>query len=53
MQRSQDAGARGGAVYDMLHLQAARRCRANRILTINLRHFQTFAPDLKHSIALP
>jgi hypothetical protein len=37
----------------MLHLQAARRCRANRILTINLRHFQTFAPDLKHSIALP
>jgi predicted nucleic acid-binding protein len=53
MQSSQDAGARGGAVYDMLHLQAARRCRANRILTLNLRHFQTFAPDLKHVIALP
>jgi predicted nucleic acid-binding protein len=53
MQSSQSAGARGGAIYDMLHLQAARRSRATRILTINLRHFQTFAPDLKHLIALP
>src|SRR5207253_695886 len=25
MQSSQGAGARGGAIYDMLHLQAARR----------------------------
>jgi hypothetical protein len=23
------------------------------VLTINIRHLQTFAPDLKHSIALP
>jgi predicted nucleic acid-binding protein len=53
MQSSQGAGARGGAIFDMLHLQAARRCRATRILTINLRHFQTFAPDLKHLIMLP
>jgi predicted nucleic acid-binding protein len=53
MQSSQSAGARGGAIYDMIHLQAARRCRAMRILTINLRHFQTFAPDLQHLIALP
>jgi len=53
MQTSQAAGARGGAFYDLLHLQAARRSRAQRILTLNLGHFQTFAPDLKHSIALP
>jgi len=53
MQSSQSAGARGGAICDMLHLQAARRCQAGRILTINLRHFQTFAPDLKQSIVLP
>ena len=53
MQTSQKAGARGGAIFDMLHLQAARRCRATRILTINLRHFQTFAPDLKKLIMLP
>ena len=53
MQSSQSSGARGGAIFDMLHLQAARRRRATRILTINLRHFQTFAPDLKHLIVLP
>lgn len=53
MECSQQAGARGGAIFDMIHLQAARRSRAKRILTINLRHFQTFAPDLKHLIVLP
>ena len=53
MQRSQAAGARGGAIFDMLHLQAARRCKATRILTINLRHFHAFAPDLKDLITLP
>jgi predicted nucleic acid-binding protein len=53
MQSSQKAGARGGAIFDMLHLQAARRGRADRILTINVRHFQTFAPDLKSAISLP
>jgi len=53
MQTSQSVGARGGAVYDMIHLQAARHCRATRIFTINLRHFQNFAPDLKSRIVLP
>jgi predicted nucleic acid-binding protein len=53
MQSSQAAGARGGAIFDMLHLQAARRGKAVRILTINVRHFQTFAADLKDIIALP
>jgi predicted nucleic acid-binding protein len=53
MKASHKVGARGGALYDMLHIEAARRCRANRILTINVRHFQTFAPDLKHFIVLP
>ena len=53
MQGSQAAGARGGAIYDMLHLQAARRGEAARILTINVRHLQTFAPDLKEIISLP
>jgi predicted nucleic acid-binding protein len=53
MQNSESVGARGGAVYDMLHLQAARRGKANRILTINVRHFQIFAPDLRDRITLP
>jgi hypothetical protein len=37
----------------MLHLQAARRGSAKRILTVNVRHFQAFAPDLKNIISLP
>lgn len=51
--RSQAVGARGGAIFDMLHLEAARRGNARRIFTINLRHFQVFAPDLKEIISLP
>jgi predicted nucleic acid-binding protein len=53
MRDSQTVGARGGAIFDMLHLQAARRGGAKRIFTINVRHFQIFAPDLKGSISLP
>jgi len=53
MRTSQMVGARGGAIFDMLHLQAARRGSAKRILTINVRHFQVFAPDLKSIISLP
>ena len=40
-------GARGGAVYDVLLLAAARKCRADRIHTLNHRHFAAFAPDLR------
>jgi predicted nucleic acid-binding protein len=53
MRNSQMVGARGGAIFDMLHLQAARRGAAKRILTINVRHFQIFAPDLVSIISVP
>jgi predicted nucleic acid-binding protein len=53
MRNSQTVGARGGAIFDMLHLQAARRGAAKRILTINVRHFQILAPDLKSIISAP
>jgi predicted nucleic acid-binding protein len=53
MRDSQTVGARGGAIFDMLHLQAARRGSARHILTINVRHFQIFAPDLKSIISSP
>jgi hypothetical protein len=36
MRNSQMVGARGGAIFDMLHLQAARRGAAKRILTLNV-----------------
>ena len=40
------AGARGGAVYDLLLLACARKARAERIYTLNHRHFIALAPDL-------
>ena len=46
-------GARGGAIYDVLLLTCARRSGAARILTLNHRHFVTFAPDLASIIAIP
>jgi len=42
-----EVGARGGAIYDVLLLAAARKCRAERIHTLNHRHFAAFAPDLR------
>lgn len=33
-------GVRGGAVYDYLHLVAARKAGAARLITLDLRHFQ-------------
>lgn len=39
-------GIRGGAVYDALHAQAARRCGCPEVHTLNVSHFQHVAPDL-------
>lgn len=35
-------GVRGGAVYDLLHLYAARKSGAARIVTLDVRTFQAF-----------
>lgn len=47
------AGARGGAIYDLLLLACARKAKANRIYTLNRRHFAVLAPDLAAQIAAP
>lgn len=47
LQTAASVGARGGAIYDVLLLAAARKCRADRIHTLNDRHFAAFAPDLR------
>lgn len=47
LQMAGSVGARGGAIYDVLLLAAARKCRADRIHTLNHRHFAAFAPDLR------
>ncbi len=51
--RAQDAGARGGAVYDYIHVGAARKAGAERIFTLNKRHFTAIAPDLSAIIFHP
>jgi predicted nucleic acid-binding protein len=46
-------GIRGAGIYDALHLAAARKIDAKEIFTLNLRHFQAFAPDLIDRIKSP
>lgn len=53
IQGAEKAGARGGAIFDMLLLAAARKSGAEKILTCNQRHFIAFAPDLANLIEEP
>ena len=39
------AGLGGGAVYDMLHLYAARKAQCRRLYTFNVRHFRELSPQ--------
>ena len=39
---SSSRGVCGGAIYDYLHLVAARKARASTLYTLNLSHFQSF-----------
>ena len=45
-------GVRGGAVFDYLHLIAARKAKTARIYTLNLAHFRAFHrpgdPEIVH-----
>jgi predicted nucleic acid-binding protein len=38
-------GLSSGAIYDALHLVAARSAGADALLTLNFRHFRALAPD--------
>ena len=46
-------GARGGAIYDLLLLVCARKVKAQKIYTLNRRHFAALAPDLEARITTP
>lgn len=43
----------GGVIYDALLLACARKAKAERILTWNLKHFRALAPDLADRIVTP
>jgi predicted nucleic acid-binding protein len=40
MRDAQSRGVRGGGIYDYLHLVAARKAKAARIYTLNIRNFE-------------
>jgi predicted nucleic acid-binding protein len=46
-------GLSGGIVFDALLLACARKVRAERIYTWNVRHFRMVAPDLAERIVTP
>jgi predicted nucleic acid-binding protein len=43
LKSAQGRGVRGGAIYDWLHLAAARKAKADVFYTLNLRDFQALA----------
>ena len=40
---SERRGARGGAIYDLLHLMAARKAQVQALVTLDTQHFQALA----------
>ena len=40
-------GIRGGSFFDAIHAKTAREARCGEIHTLNVKHFQHVAPDLK------
>jgi predicted nucleic acid-binding protein len=42
MAEAESRGVRGGAIYDFLHLKAACKFGANRVVTLNSSHFEAF-----------
>lgn len=52
MSVSQDRGVRGGAIYDFLHLCAARKAGASRLYTKDVNDFKSFYrpgdPEILH-----
>jgi len=43
----------GGIIYDALLLACARKAKADTIITWNVKHFQSIAPDLADRIVTP
>lgn len=43
----------GGKIYDALLLACAKKCRAETIYTLNVKHFRQIAPDLAERIQTP
>jgi predicted nucleic acid-binding protein len=53
MNECESRGVRGGAIYDFLHLAAARKAKATKLFTLNVRDFRHFHRDGDPEIAHP
>lgn len=42
MREAESRGVRGGAMFDYLHLVAARKAKATRLFTLNVSNFRAF-----------
>lgn len=51
--KAESVGARGGAMYDYLHLVAARKSAATALYTLNARHFAALARSGDPKIEVP
>jgi predicted nucleic acid-binding protein len=43
-----DAGWTGGAIYDAIHIRAARKAGCDQLYTFNVKHFRALAGDDFH-----
>lgn len=52
LREAESRGVRGGAVFDYLHLVAARKAKAAKFYTLNISHFRAFLragdPEIVH-----
>lgn len=52
LEQAEAHGVRGGAIYDYLHLIAARKAQAARLYTLNISNFRSFCrsgdPEIVH-----
>jgi len=53
MREAEARGVRGGAIFDFLHLVAARKARAARFYTLNISHFLAFHRTGDPEVVLP
>lgn len=53
MQTASEQNIAGPIIYDALILSCARKVKANKIYTHNLKHFRQVAPDLAAFITTP
>jgi len=53
LRECESRGVRGGGIYDFLHLAAARKARAERIFTLDTRHFQAISRPGDPAVSAP